>query len=250
MEVGCIPIEKICEVKTGAPMSRAKKIIDGDVPIQARVLVPAAMTSNFIDDGQLVTENVSRVKDEMFTREGDVIVKASTPYDCVYIDDDHVGLLVTSYCFILRPFEDIRVDMRYLAAYLGFVRSQGALQDMSKGETIQLIKRKDLAHLPVPIPEPKKQERLARLFECVQRSTALCRSVMVKTELLLDSELSRLVMDGKAKKNNVPQGGKPNDYGADKEQGRRHLAKDVGGGYYQSNRGHHPTHLPYVHAQA
>lgn len=194
METDRIPIGKICEVKTGAPMSRAKKAVAGEEQAETKVLVPGAMSVGYIDDAQLATESVSRVKGDLFTREGDVIVKASTPYECVYVDGEHAGILVTSYSLILRPIKEGVIDARYLTAYLNYVRSQGALQAMSKGVGIQLIKRRDLASFPVLVPPIAKQERLAALFEGVQRNNALCRSVMKKTSLLLDGELSRLVL--------------------------------------------------------
>ena len=67
-----LPLGSLVDIKTGAPMSRAKKIAVGDDLIETRVLVPAAMADSRIDDAQLVIEKVSKVKEELFTREGDV----------------------------------------------------------------------------------------------------------------------------------------------------------------------------------
>ena len=180
---------------TGAPMSRAKKIAESDEPINAKVLVPAAMSNGRIDDAQLVTERVSKVKDELFTKEGDVVVKASTPYDCVFIDRGHEGLLVTSFGLILRTASSAPLDMRFLAIYLSLEQTNKALQGMSKGMTIQLIKKRDIGDLLVPVPDLEAQLRLARLFECTQKRKELCRSMIEKSDLLLQSEFSRTIFD-------------------------------------------------------
>lgn len=189
------PLGSLVKIMTGAPMSRAKKIAESDDPVEARVLVPAAMSNGRIDDGQLVTEKISKVKDELFTREGDVVVKASTPYDCVFIDRGHEGLLVTSFGLILRTASSAPLDMRFLAIYLSLEQTNKALQGMSKGMTIQLIKKRDIGDLLVPVPDLEAQLRLARLFECTQKRKELCRSMIEKSDLLLQSEFSRTIFD-------------------------------------------------------
>ncbi len=185
----------LVKIMTGAPMSRAKKIAESDEPINAKVLVPAAMSNGRIDDAQLVTERVSKVKGELFTKEGDVVVKASTPYDCVFIDRGHEGLLVTSFGLILRTASSAPLDMRFLAIYLSLEQTNKALQGMSKGMTIQLIKKRDIGDLLVPVPDLEAQLRLARLFECTQKRKELCRSMIEKSDLLLQSEFSRTIFD-------------------------------------------------------
>lgn len=188
-----LPLDSLVEIKTGAPMSRAKKISDGDVPIEVKVLVPAAMADLHIDDAQLIAETVSKVKEDLFTREGDVVVKASTPYDCVYIDKTHEGLLVTSFGIILRPSCKVALDMRYLAAYLGLEQTNKELQNMSKGMTIQLLKKRDIGDLMIPVPPAEEQVRLGALSEGVQRCKELCRAISEKSDVLLQSEFARIV---------------------------------------------------------
>lgn len=187
------PLDSLVVIMTGAPMSRAKKISDGDVTIDVKVLAPAAMKDLHIDDAQLTIETVSKVKEDLFTREGDVVVKASTPYDCVYIDKSHEGLLVTSFGLILRPNAKAAVDMRYLAAYLGLEQTNKVLQSMSKGMTIQLLKKRDIGGLMVPIPTAEEQVRLGALFEGVQRCKELCRAISEKGDFLLQSEFVHVV---------------------------------------------------------
>lgn len=183
----------LVDIKTGAPMSRAKKIAEGDKAMKARVLIPAALSNSQIEDDLLAEETVSKVKDELFTRAGDVVVKASTPYDCVFVDKKHEGLLVTSFGLILRSLPGSPVDMRYLAIYLSLEQTNKELQLMSKGMTIQLIKKRDLGDLLVPVPSAEEQARLARLFEETQRCKQICRAVAEKSDVLLQSEFYRAV---------------------------------------------------------
>lgn len=188
-----MPLGKLVNIKTGAPMSRAKKIAEGDEAITAKVLIPAALSNSRIEDDFLAEETVSKVKGELFTKEGDVVVKASTPYDCAFVDNKHEGLLVTSFGLILRSLPKSPVDMRYLALYLSLEQTNKELQLMSKGMTIQLIKKRDLGDLLVPVPSAEEQTRLARLFEETQRCKQICRMLSEKSDVLLQSEFYRSV---------------------------------------------------------
>lgn len=195
MPVKYMPLESLVEIMTGAPMSRARKIAESDNPVDTKILVPAAMSDGRIDDSQLANETVSKVRDELFTKEGDIVVKASTPYDCAFIDKGHEGLLVTSFGIILRSSSQALIDMRYLAAFLGLGQTNRELQGMSKGMTIKLIKKRDIGSLIVPVPAPGEQMRLASLFEGTQRRKELCRAIAEKSDLLLQSEFAHSVFD-------------------------------------------------------
>lgn len=184
----------LVKIKTGAPLSRARKIDGGDMPISVKVLISSAISDGSVDDTQIAIETISNIKSDLYTQEGDVVVKTSTPYDCAYIDKSHEGMLVTSFGLILRPFAQQLIDMRYLAAYLGLTQTKAALQRMSKGQSIQLIKKKDIGELEIPIPSGKNQIRIADLFENMQKRKALCRSIIEKSDMLLQGELTRIAL--------------------------------------------------------
>lgn len=188
-----IKLGSLVDIKTGAPLSRAKKIGNNDTPYEVRVLTPAAMSGGRVDDSQLTTEVVSHVNDDLFTRETDIIVKTTTPYDCIYIDKNHAGLLVTSFGLILRPHKNSKADARYLAAYLGLKQTNQKLQAMSTGMGIQLIKKKDIEELMIPIPPQKELDHLSILFESTQRRKELCLAISHKSDLLLQSEFARVI---------------------------------------------------------
>lgn len=195
MSVEKKPLGQLCSIITGAPISRVKRIRENDTPAQMRVLVPGAMRNGEVVKGELAIESVANVKDDFFTREGDVIVKASTPYGCVYIDETQTGLLTTSYSLILRPRDNRMIDMRYLSLFLNSPSSVHELERMSSGMTIQLIKKKDLAEMPVPVPSFSEQERLAALHCQSQRIKKVCQSVEEKCDLLIEGELAQTLFD-------------------------------------------------------
>ena len=184
----------LCSVKTGAPVSRAKRQTKG-VPFHAaRVLFPKAIENGRVISQELVEAQVSAVKEDLLTHCGDVILKTSTPYDCAYIDCAHEGLLVTSFGLIIRPLPDADIDMRYLAAFLTLPQTRQLLQSESKGMTLQLLKKKDILDIPVLTPSKSVQQLLAELFENTQKRKELYRLAEAKSDQLLFSTFDQIAM--------------------------------------------------------
>lgn len=185
----------LCTVMTGAPLSRAKKLAKGEAGTEAKVLTPRAMESGRIVDDEIVYEVVSKVKKDFFTRVGDVIVKTSTPYDCVYVDVSHEGILVASFGLILRKKKDSDVDMRYLVMYLNQPQTRKKFQNLSVGATLQLIKKATIEGLDVPVITQERQNRLAVLYENVQIRREQCLRIIAAGDELLGAEFSHVVFD-------------------------------------------------------
>ena len=184
----------LCSVKTGAPVSRAKRQTKALPFHAARVLVPKAIANGRVISQELVEAQVSAVKEDLLTHCGDVILKTSTPYDCAYIDCAHEGLLVTSFGLIIRPLPDADIDMRYLAAFLTLPQTRQLLQSESKGMTLQLLKKKDILDIPVLTPSKSVQQLLAELFENTQKRKELYRLAEAKSDQLLFSTFDQIAM--------------------------------------------------------
>ena len=74
-----------------------------------KVLSPSSIKDGIIIDSKLeyyVPDEFARIKqpirENKFTKENDVILKAIEPYSAVLIDKEHVGLAVPSFCIIFR----------------------------------------------------------------------------------------------------------------------------------------------------
>lgn len=184
-----------CRIMTGAPLCRAKKLASGDEDVSVQVLIPRAMEDGRIIDSELVREKVSKVKKDLFTKERDVIVKASTPYDCAYIDKAHEGVLVTSFGIILRAKTNSAVDMKYLISFLSQPHIKKELQNMSVGATIQLIKKAAISSLKIPVVPEAQQRKLAVLYDNTQARKEQCLKLIATSEKLLKAEFSKTVFN-------------------------------------------------------
>lgn len=187
MDITTMKLEELCTIKTGAPTSRAKKIAEGIEPREVKVLLPRAMQGGAIIDEELAIETVGEVKEESFTREGDVVIKLSTPYDSVYIDKAHEGIMITSFGMVLRKKDDAELDMRFLSLFLNLPQTNSILQAVSTGQSVAMamLKRQTVADIEVSLLPLERQEKLASLFQVVrERKNQYERLIELDNELV------------------------------------------------------------------
>lgn len=187
MDITTMKLEELCTIKTGAPTSRAKKIAEGVEPREVKVLLPRAMQGGAIIDEELAIETVGEVKEENFTREGDVVIKLSTPYDSVYIDKAHEGIMITSFGMVLRKRDDTELDMRFLSLFLNLPQTNSVLQAVSTGQSaaMAMLKRQTVADIEVSLLPLERQEKLASLSQIVrERKNQYERLIELDNELV------------------------------------------------------------------
>lgn len=188
-------LEELCTIKTGAPTSRAKKIPEGVEPRDVRVLLPRAMQVGAIVDDELATEAVGEVKDENFTHAGDVVIKLSTPYDSVYIDKTHEGIMITSFGMVLRKKPEAELDMQYLSMFLNLPQTNSVLQAVSTGQSVAMamLKRQTVAGIEVPLLPIERQRKLAALFQAVQERKRQYVRLLELDEELVTSQMTKSI---------------------------------------------------------
>lgn len=190
-------LEELCTIKTGAPVNRAKAAAGAEGARDIRVLIPRAMSAGAVIDEELAVERIGEVKGEFFTRRSDVIIKLSTPYGSVYIDEDHEGILVTSFGMILRAREGVPLSMRYLSMYLNHPQTLSILQSSSTGvgAGMTVLKRRTVASISVPLPPIEQQERLAELFLAVGERNREYRRLIDLGEELVASKMLEILSE-------------------------------------------------------
>ena len=191
MKCETMKLEKLCSIKTGTPVSRAKAAASEEYVRPARVLIPRAMSEGSIVDEELAIEEIGEVKSELFTREGDVILKLSTPYDAVYIDGNHEGILVTSFGMILRAKEDAPLRMQYLSMFLNHPKTRFVLQAVSTGTSAGMatLKRRTVADIDIPLLPLGRQEKLAELFQAAKERNREYRRLIELSDELVASQM-------------------------------------------------------------
>ena len=162
------------------------EIIGGQ--IVQRVIADAARGEQVLDPKRktIVAKTISEGlinDDRKITHEGDIVVKLSSPYNAVIIDKEHEGMLVSSFCSIIRNVTEI--DKKYLVAYLNSEIAQNKLKNSVFGTTMSILSNGKLADLEIPVPSKEKQEAIGLYFEKVIKHRAILQKiVMLENEML------------------------------------------------------------------
>lgn len=142
-------LENIADVIAGQIMTRVTEDNNDGEPVQ--VLAPKAISNGIIIKEDLGKAVLSKAVDEnKYTKEGDVVIKLSTPYDAAYVTSKDIGLVIPSFCATIRISNDNLIDAKYLSAFLNtsYVRNQ--LTAKVVGSSRPMIKISDIRALEIP----------------------------------------------------------------------------------------------------
>ena len=164
--------------------------IKGDTVIdEARKTVVAKSVSEgcFNEEGIVVNNYKSEPDPKRLTKEGDIIIKLSAPYNALIVDKDHENMLVSSFCSIIRGVEGI--NKKYLVAFLNSDICQKKLESSVAGSLMSILSNGKIGELEIPIPSEDKQEEIGNYFE----KTVTNRILLTKIQKLEEEKLASMI---------------------------------------------------------
>ena len=167
-----------------ADLTRGEEVLDPD----RKTIVAKTIAEGLIDDEGIVVNNYKTTfDDKKLTHEGDIVVKLSAPYNAVIIDKEHEGMLVSSFCSIIRNVTQI--DKKYLVAFLNSTFAQNQLKSSVVGTVMSILSNGKLYELEIPVPSKEKQESIGLFFEKTVKNRILLQKI-IKLE---EEKLSALI---------------------------------------------------------
>lgn len=139
------------------------------------------------EDGIVINNYKSEPDPKRLTREGDVVVKLSSPYNAVIIDNEHENMLVSSFCSIIRDINGI--NKSYLVAFLNSDVCQKQLESSVAGTLMSILSNGKLAELEIPLPDEEKQKEIGDYFE----KTIKNRILLTKIQKLEEEKLASMI---------------------------------------------------------
>lgn len=129
----------------------------------AKVLLPKAMDNGCVVHSLLAEEKlISEPDQERFTKEGDVVIKLSTPYDSVIIGEDDEGILVTSFCAIIRGLD--LTTARYLTAYFNSSEFNNLAKASTSGSIVIVLAISFLRECLIPFPPREEMDNIGKEY--------------------------------------------------------------------------------------
>lgn len=181
-----ISLKDVADVIVGQIMTRviSKDGIGDVVP----VLMPKAITSGIImknDLGEAILEKT--VSSNKYTKEKDIVIKLSTPYDAAYVTKAEEGLLIPSFCAAIRITKNSKVDAKYLSAFLNSSYVRNLLSLMASGSSKPMIKINDIRALKIPDVPVKDMEDIGEAYLLSGKKKEVLREMIRAEEDLMEN---------------------------------------------------------------
>lgn len=156
-----------------------------------KVIPPKAIKAGRIEQEELYeVEYKTEFDDKKLTREGDIVVKLSSPYDAAYVTKDDEGLLITSFCIIIRNTGK-DVSSEFIAAFCNSGVYMRQVMNMVSGAkvpmlTIGKVREAKTNYLPM-----EEQKQIAQFYK------NLCEKEVVMERIIsLEKERLDTVLGG------------------------------------------------------
>lgn len=159
---------------------------------KVQVIPPKAIKAGKIVQDELYElEYKSDFDDKKLTKAGDIVVKLSSPYDAAYITEEDEGLLITSFCIIIRNTSKTFMS-EYLAAFLNSEVYLKQVMDMVSGAAVPMLTMGKIKDVMVIEMELEDQRQVAEYFQNI----SLKEDVMAQI-IALEKEKLNSVLGGK-----------------------------------------------------
>lgn len=167
-----------------ADLAKGDPVVDKE----RKTIVAKTISEGCINPDAIVVNDYKTTFDERkLTHEGDIIVKLSAPFNACLIDKENEGMLVSSFCSIIRDVKEI--DKKYLVAFLNSDVCQKQLINSVSGSIMSILSNGKLGELSIPTPEMSKQVEIGEFFE----KTIKNRTLLQKIIKLEDEKLASLI---------------------------------------------------------
>lgn len=168
-----------------ADPTKGEEILDP----QRKTIVAKTISEGLInEEGVVINDYKTTFDEKKLTHEGDIVVKLSAPYNAVIIDKEHEGMLVSSFCSIIRNVTEI--DKRYLVAFLNSEIAQTQLKNSVVGTVMSILSNGKLYDLCIPTPSTEKQNEIGSYFEKTVRNRVILQRIVKLEEEKLSTLLA------------------------------------------------------------
>ncbi len=158
----------LCDVKAGHIISRLKSKNDEENTIQYKVLLPKAIRNGMVNHEDLAIEMLCKEPPlDFITKEGDIVMKLSSPYGAAYVEKKDEGLLVPSFCCRLSGFKD--VDSHFLLTYLNSKKARFQYEALCGGAVIAILRIGSIRDLNIPECSKDVQKNIGKRYQKVQK---------------------------------------------------------------------------------
>ena len=178
MQLGCC-----AEIRSGLVLSR-KQAREKTENRYSLLTLKSIKSDATVSEGDLdVFDAVESLNKEYLTAIGDVIVRTSTPYTSVLIDEKTAGMVVSSNFVIIRCYTD-KLLPEYLFWLLNTETVKRDIFKNSAGNMLAAIKPQYFCDLEIEIPSLREQKLIADFNMTARKELELLERLKTEKEKL------------------------------------------------------------------
>lgn len=154
-----------------------------------RIMVPKAIKNGTISHADLAEIDLKTPADEKkLTRAGDIVLKLSQPYDAAYISDKDEGILITSFCVLLRGLSET-INPKYFVTFVNSQIYKEQAIKMTSGASIPMLTKGKIEDIEFRLPDEAAQEKIASISESIIAKERLFEEIIELEKLKLENIL-------------------------------------------------------------
>lgn len=172
----------------GQVISRIEAKNETDMIGKVKILVPKAIKNGGINHQDLSEINLKSKPDEnKLTKAGDIVLKLSQPYDAAYITEKDEGILVTSFCLVLREI-DADINPRYLVLVINSEIYKEQAMMVTSGATVPMLTKGKIENIDLKL-NLKRQEEIMKMSDKIKQKEDIFNEIINLEKLKLENIL-------------------------------------------------------------
>ena len=178
---------ELATVRSGLVLSRKQARKGTPVKMRYSLLSFRAIHPNgYIDTEQLEDfDAAEQLSPEYLTQIGDVIIRLTSPYTAVLIDEASAGMVVSSNFVIIRV-DRSRLLPGYLVWLINTPKIRKAIYENTSSNMLGAINARFFSEFEIPPLSILQQQKIAELHLLAKKETALLRQLSAEKERYYD----------------------------------------------------------------
>jgi len=186
----------ISEVQTGLVLARKRADAKDTDAYKYRMLTLKSFEPRgWVNEGELdVFFSKEKLENKYLTNEGDIIIRLTTPYTAICINDKQERLVIPSNFAIIRLKEQIYIP-EFVALFLNSEIIEKKFFKSSISTTIPLIKTKHLREMDISDIPLAVQQKLVKLNQLQVKEKILLSCLMKEKDKLAKASINKIIME-------------------------------------------------------
>ncbi|NFO15078.1 restriction endonuclease subunit S [Clostridium botulinum] len=184
-------LSKIADISSGLVLARKKALTNKGFDYE--VLTLKSLNENgYIEDDFLdnfISEE--KIKEQYLTKEGDIVVRLSTPNTAVYIEKEQEGIIIPSLFIIIR-IHSSSVISKFLQIYFNSEKCKRQLAADTIGSVLSIVKTSSFKELDVPKYSIEQQKNIINLNELIVKEKKLLNQLLNEKEKYHKAIMSKM----------------------------------------------------------